>query len=1085
MQQITIMKLMTNTMPSMLSRVVPMKLALTFAAVVATLILPGLTARADTVGYTADVAGPFGGAGNNGGLNIGHKFTVSGSGISIFSLGVYDYQGNGLNASHVVALFTNSGAASSLITGGSVTVPAGTAATLKNGFRFAPLTAPVTLPAGNYAVIAYQMNGGGGSDGYAEANNTGFIGDGKVSDAGGTFNFDTAGFPTYPYQNGAGNLASSSFTYLPILTASDIAPIALTPGSYNQDAVVELAAPGAGLNGAYTSASMDGGVGNTGDSWYEMGHDTAAVKTGIPPAGSTISSAAAPDHYYTFAPSYAANDVAFVDSSHSSTLTPATPGFFSTLSFLTAAGGGSVTLNYSINHADGTSETGSFNSPDWFFNTPVAWNSQGRVNVQSGAFDNVNNNNPRIYTVDISLANTTSQVTNITLSTSSGNRAVVFALSGLAVAVPPTAPYNIAIAPAAQTQYVGGTATFSVTANGTLPFNYQWYKGISPIVGATSATLTLSGLVSGDAAANYNCAVGNTAATNVSGNAALTVLPLPAGVAGALLSDLPLAYYRLNEPGPIVPVVATNSGSLGTAGDGTYFPGGLHQVPGALAGDSDTAAGYTAIDANSQDGCVPTIVPYNAALNPNGSFTVETWLKPNVQGNLGNAQAPLNNQYNDGSGNRFGWDFFQRAAATQTPDGNGPGYSFRMFNGTAGSGAKLFNITGGQYAVGAWSHLVAVYDASVPSATLYLNGVQVAQSTTPNGAYAPNPTSPFSIGGYPDGSQNPFIGSMDEVAIYTSALNAGQVLAHYQNGTNAARGIPYPSLVASDGAAEYLRLDEPERNTAVNIGALGTLANGTYSHTVNGVAGPEAPIYPGFEAGNLAASFNGNNSYVELENPAGLNFTGPITLEAWILPDASQGFESYILGHGYNDTGSGEVFLRMEGTQYQIGSVFGRAAFTVPAGDLGGGNWIHLAGTYDGANWKLYRNGVLVGTGADNVGPTLVNNANWAIGARGKWKYASGYPDTGLDRQFNGVIDEAAFYNHALTASRIQAHYAVSVQSTLKIGIVGGQVTLTWALGTLQEADNVNGPYTDVLGAAPPSYNPPVGPTQKFYRIRY
>jgi hypothetical protein len=378
---------------------------------------------------------------------------------------------------------------------------------------------------------------------------------------------------------------------------------------------------------------------------------------------------------------------------------------------------------------------------------------------------------------------------------------------------------------------------------------------------------------------------------------------------------------------------------------------------------------------------------------------------------------------------------------------------------------------------------VAVYDASVPSATLYLNGEQVAQSASPNGTYAPNPSSPFSIGGYPDGSQNPFIGSMDEVAIYTNALTSGQVLAHYQNGTNAARGTPYPSLVASDGAAEYLRLDEPARNTAVNWGTLSTLADGTYSHTGNGVAGPEAPVFPGFEAANLAAAFNGSNGYVELGNPAGLNFTGQLTLEAWILPDASQGFESYILGHGYNDTGSGEVFLRMENGIYQIGSLFGRAAFTVPGGDLGGGNWIHLAGTYDGANWKLYRNGVLVGTGADSTGPTLVNNANWAIGARGKWKYASGYPDTGLDRQFSGVIDEAAFYNHALTPSRIQAHYAVSVQP-LKISLSGGQATLTWPLGTLQQAGDVTGTYTNVSSAFSP-YTVPASQAKTFFRLKF
>jgi hypothetical protein len=1045
----------------------------------------GFSTPAETVGFIADPAGPFGGAGNNGGLNIGHTFTVTGSGIQVFSLGVYDYQGNGLNGSHVVTLFSDSGATHTPVSGGSITVPAGTGTTLKDGFRFAPLPSPVTLPAGNYSVIVYQMNGGANSDGYAEANNTGFIGDGKVSSSGfTTFDFSGATSPTYPGASSTGgDLASASFTYAPILSASDYAPIAFTPGSFNRDAVVESGAPSASLNGNYTTVSMDNGTGNSGFSWYEMGYNAAAVKTGIPNAGSTISSAAASDHYFTFAPSYAAKNVAYIDISHSDTLTLATPGFYSTLSFLTSAGHGPVTLNYSVNHADGTSETGSFNSPDWFNNSPVAWTANGRVDVGNAGLNSVNGNNPRLYSLDIALLNSGSQVVSIGLSTSTsaGHQAVVFAVSGQVAAVAPTAPFNIAVAPLVQTQDVSGAALFSATASGTLPFTYHWFKGASPIAGATNGTLLLSGITSNDTA-SYSCAIGNAAGTNLTANASLTVLPLPAGFAGAVLTDLPLAYYRLNEPGPILPVIAANSGTVGPAGNGVYFPGGLQQVPGAIVGHNDTAAGYTGIDNNSQDGAVPTLVPFNPDLNPNGSFTVEAWLNPSLQGNLGNAQAPLNNQYNDVNGNRFGWDFFQRAAATQTPDGNGPGYSFRMFNGTAGSGAKLFNITGGLYQVGAWSHLVAVYDATVPSATLYLNGVQVAQSSSPVGTYAPNSAVAFAIGGYQDARQNPFDGAIDEVAIYTNALNASQVLAHYQNGTNAARGTPYSALILADSPAEYLRLDEPAGNTAVNNGLLSTLADGTYSHTANGLAGPQAPLFGGFESQNLAPFFNASNSYVELENPAGLNFTGPITLEAWILPAASQGFESYILAHGYNDDNSGEVYLRMENGVYQVGSLFGHASFAAGA-DLGGGSWVHLAGTYDGANWNLYRNGVPVGSGADSVGPTLVNNANWAVGARGKWRYAENYPDSGLDRQFNGLIDEVAIYNHALSAARIQAHYAASVQP-LKIALVTGTPVLTWAIGVLQEADSVDGPYTDVSGASSP-YSPPVGGPGKFYRLHF
>lgn len=492
-----------------------------------------------------------------------------------------------------------------------------------------------------------------------------------------------------------------------------------------------------------------------------------------------------------------------------------------------------------------------------------------------------------------------------------------------------------------------------------------------------------------------------------------------------VLTDAPLVYYRLSEPGPATSDVATNSGSLGANGNGVHHVGVTHPVAGAIAGSANTAAGYTAIDPLSTDGGSPTVVPYNSVLNPGGSFTVEVWLNPAIDGNA-NAQTPMINRYIDSTtGNRFGWDFFQRDAGT--------GWNFRMFNGTSGS-TKVFDITGGAYTVGSWSHLVAVYDASIPSATLYLNGVQVAQSTTPNGVYAPNTVSPLAVGGFPvqlagNGYENPFIGSMDEWALYTNALSAAQVLVHYVNGTNAARVTPYENLVTTDGAVEYLRLDEPAHDLATNSGSLGATANGVYASTGAAVAGPQSPVYLGLETTNRAQDFSGSD-YVELGNPAALNFSGVggiLTLEAWILPAASQGFESYIIAHGGNDDWSGEVYLRIENGNYQVGSNNGHASSAVPVGDLGGSNWVHLAGTYDGFNWVLYRNGVPVATTTDFTGPNAVNNGNWAIGVRGRWKT---FKDT-LDRQYNGRIDEVAIYNSALSGDRIQAHYYAGRYATL------------------------------------------------------
>jgi hypothetical protein len=159
----------------------------------------------------------------------------------------------------------------------------------------------------------------------------------------------------------------------------------------------------------------------------------------LPPAGTTLTNPVSADHIYTLAPSYAANNVAMVDGSHSANMVPGTLNPFSALSFLTAAGHGPTVVDYRVAHADGTQEIGTFTSPDWFNNAPVVFYSQGRVNVATGAFDNVNNNEERLYAEDITLTNIASQITNINLSwdtsNGSGSLAAIFALSG--VAVPP------------------------------------------------------------------------------------------------------------------------------------------------------------------------------------------------------------------------------------------------------------------------------------------------------------------------------------------------------------------------------------------------------------------------------------------------------------------------------------------------------------------------------------------------------------------------------------------------------------------------------------------------------------------------
>ena len=52
------------------------------------------------------------------------------------------------------------------------------------------------------------------------------------------------------------------------------------------------------------------------------------------------------------------------------------------------------------------------------------------------------------------------------------------------------------------------------------------------------------------------------------------------------------------------------------------------------------------------------------------------------------------------------------------------------------------------------------------------------------------------------------MGAVDEVAFYASQLTPAQILAHYQNATNANRTEPYNVLIEGDGAVGYWRLDD-------------------------------------------------------------------------------------------------------------------------------------------------------------------------------------------------------------------------------------------------------------------------------------
>lgn len=213
---------------------------------------------------------------------------------------------------------------------------------------------------------------------------------------------------------------------------ADFVPIALTSGSYNQDVVVENSAAAPVVAGGYTTATMDNGVANSANSWYEQGYNTANPATGLPPAGSVFTHQNAADHQYRMAASYAANNAILIDSvSTNATLSLVTPTAFTRLSFLESGGHNGVSFTYTVHHQNGTTESGSGSIPDWFTGASPAWTANGRVDVGTFAFDSVNSGNPRLYGLDVTLLTSSSPVTSIDFNYVSGTgHGAIMAVSG-------------------------------------------------------------------------------------------------------------------------------------------------------------------------------------------------------------------------------------------------------------------------------------------------------------------------------------------------------------------------------------------------------------------------------------------------------------------------------------------------------------------------------------------------------------------------------------------------------------------------------------------------------------------------------
>ena len=367
-----------------------------------------------------------------------------------------------------------------------------------------------------------------------------------------------------------------------------------------------------------------------------------------------------------------------------------------------------------------------------------------------------------------------------------------------------------------------------------------------------------------------------------------------------------------------------------------------------------------------------------------------------------------------------------------TQNDNGSGYATHNFAISGSTGKLTYDnelpsdgVLSSNIALTAskWTHIAVVRDGNAVS--FYIDGYEQGGGTAEaRSSYAAVDNSLIGARYYSGTPQHQFAGRIDELKVYTAALDKSQIAQAYNRGRvfsfgalstdssgiplNSAKGtycVPGDSSTCNNPVANY-SFDEKTGSTLNDIsgnGNTGTIyGNATWT---NGNVGG-------------ALEFDGTDDYVSIatgELVAQDNFT----VEAWIFPgkvtDVSNTFT--IFAQNDNDAGN---FTHMLAINNSTGTLL--YDNSAPSGGgingsttLVANTWNHVAVTRNGTTVTLYLNGTGDGTGTGETRQSAASIDSTFIGTR----YYSGSPQ----HKFNGKISHLTVYDYARTPAQIAWDY--------------------------------------------------------------
>ena len=316
---------------------------------------------------------------------------------------------------------------------------------------------------------------------------------------------------------------------------------------------------------------------------------------------------------------------------------------------------------------------------------------------------------------------------------------------------------------------------------------------------------------------------------------------------------------------------------------------------------------------------------------------------------------------------------------------------------------------------GRWHHVVGVF-APGASLTVYVDGEQEGRRT--NGILASlNPAFLPVYIGRENASSGHFRGSLDDVRIYSGAMNAGEVRQLFDDAGYDPSGLD-EHLVA------HYTFDDSDSSTLYDRSGNGN--DGTI-HGATQVVGRIGGAY----------DFDDVNDYVDVDPLVAAlvsNATGTIAFWARMGPD--DGVEHAVFSVSREADSTRSDFHVSLDWRRDLNFLYARLTVdgeiqwmgTGPEGMLDGlaGQWLHVAVTHDGVRPVLYMNGSLVSTtfledrGLGKWFRSILVDAGLAADSANIGMIEVGSTD---HQHFGGSIDDLRIYDRALSSSQVAQLY--------------------------------------------------------------